>query len=180
KVRRSKISHVFISHMHGDHYFGLVGLINTFGLLSHMQELHIFGPEALQQIIEMQLKMAQTFLPYPLHFHAVTQNAVLVDDDKMRVKCFRTDHRIQCFGFTFEEKTNKRKILPEQAQHYQIPLTFYSSLQNGLDYTTPGGEVIKNEWVTLPHEKGKSYAFCADTRYDESMIEHFYGFDAIY
>lgn len=180
KIRRGKISHIFISHLHGDHYFGLVGLLNTFGLLSHKQELHVYGPEALQQIIEMQLNVAETHLPYPLHFHAVTENATLVDNDKIRIKCFRTNHRIQCFGFSFEEKMAKRKIIVDRARKYDIPITFYSSLQNGLDYITPRGETIRNDEVTAAPEKGKSYAFCADTKYDESIIEHIYGFDAIY
>ena len=180
KVRRGKISHIFISHLHGDHYFGLVGLINTFGLLSHKQELHVYGPAPLQEIIEMQLRVAETSLPYPLHFHTITQNAVLVDNEKIRIKCFETAHRIQCFGFSFEEKLSKRKILVDKVRRYEIPLTFYTSLQNGLDYITPKGEVIKNETLTAAPEKGKRYAFCADTRYDESLIEHIYGFDTIY
>ena len=180
KIRRGKISHIFISHLHGDHYFGLVGLINTFGLLSHKQELHVYGPAPLEQIIEMQLKVAETVLPYPLFFHTITGNATLVDNEKIRIKCFETTHRIQCFGFSFEEKMSKRKILVERTRKYNIPLTFYSSLQNGLDYITPKGEVIKNETLTPAPEKGKRYAFCADTRYDESIIEHIYGYDTIY
>ncbi len=180
KVRRGKISHIFISHLHGDHYFGLVGLINTFGLLSHKQELHIYAPEPLQEIIEMQLKVADTYLPYPLHFHTISENAILIDNEKIRIKCFETTHRIQCFGFSFEEKMSKRKILVERTRKYDIPLTFYSSLQNGLDYITPKGEVVKNDSLTAAPEKGKRYAFCADTRYDESIIEHIYGFDTIY
>jgi len=180
KIRRGKISHIFISHLHGDHYFGLVGLINTFGLLSHKQELHIYGPAPLEQIIEMQLKVAETFLPYPLYFHTITGNATLVDNEKIRIKCFETTHRIQCFGFSFEEKMSKRKILVERTRKYNIPLTFYSSLQNGLDYITPKGEVIKNDTLTAAPENGKRYAFCADTRYDESIIEHIYGYDTIY
>lgn len=180
KIRRGKISHIFISHLHGDHYFGLVGLINTFGLLSHTQKLHIYGPEPLQEIIQMQLRVAETFIPYPLHFHVVTENAVLVDNDKIRIKCFRTSHRIQCFGFSFEEKITKRKILIDQVRKYDIPVSFYSSLQNGLDYITPKGEVVPNDLVTAAPEKGKRYAFCADTRYDETLLEHIYGFDTIY
>jgi len=180
KIRRGKISHIFISHLHGDHYFGLVGLINTFGLLSHKQELHVYGPAPLEQIIEMQLKVAETVLPYPLYFHTITDNATLVDTEKITIKCFETTHRIQCFGFSFEEKISKRKILLERTRKYNIPLTFYSSLQNGLDYITPKGEVIKNETITTAPEKGKRYAFCADTRYDESIIEHIYGYDTIY
>ena len=180
KVRRGKISHIFISHLHGDHYFGLVGLINTFGLLSHKQELHIYGPEPLQQIIETQLKVAETYLSYPLFFHSITANAVLVDNEKIRIKCFETTHRIQCFGFSFEEKMSKRKILVDKVRKHDIPVTFYSSLQNGLDYITAKGDVIKNDTVTAAPEKGKRYAFCADTRYDESLIEHIYGFDTVY
>jgi ribonuclease Z len=180
KIRRGKIARIFISHLHGDHYFGLVGLLNTFGLLSHKQELHVYGPEPLQAIIEMQLKVADTHLPYPLYFHTVSDNATLVDDAKIRIKSFKTTHRIPCFGFSFEEKMSKRKILVDKAKKYDIPLTFYSSLQNGLDYITPKGEVIRNDAVTTAPEKGKRYAFCADTRYDESLIEHIYGFDAIY
>ena len=180
KVRRGKISHIFISHLHGDHYFGLVGLINTFGLLSHKQELHIYGPEPLQQIIETQLKVAETYLSYTLFFHSITANAVLVDNEKIRIKCFETTHRIQCFGFSFEEKMSKRKILVDKVRKHDIPVTFYSSLQNGLDYITAKGDIIKNDTVTAAPEKGKRYAFCADTRYDESLIEHIYGFDTVY
>jgi ribonuclease Z len=180
KIRRGKISHIFISHLHGDHYFGLVGLINTFSLLSHKQELHVYGPEPLQQIIEMQLKVADTTLSYPLHFHTLTENATLVDNDRIRIKCFRTQHRILCFGFSFEEKEGKRKLLIDKVRKLNIPVTFYNSLQNGLDYITPKGKVIKNDTVTAAPGKGKRYAYCADTRYDEELIHHIYDFDAIY
>lgn len=180
KIRRGKISHIFISHLHGDHYFGLVGLINTFSLLSHKQELHVYGPEPLQQIIELQLKVADTVLSYPIFFHTLTENATLVDNERIRIKCFRTQHRIPCFGFSFEEKEGKRKLLIEKIRKLQIPISFYSSLQNGLDYITPKGKVIKNDTVTTSPGKGKRYAFCADTRYDEGLVEHIYDFDTIY
>lgn len=180
KVRRGKISHVFISHLHGDHYYGLIGLINTFGLLSHLQELHVFGPEPLQQIIELQLKVAEANLPYALHFHVLTENATLVENEVIRIKCFRTDHRIPTFGFTFEEKEGKRKLLIEKVRALDIPVSFYSSLQAGLDYITPDGTVVPNTDVTTAPAAGKKYAFCADTRYDERIIEHVRGFDAIY
>lgn len=180
KIRRGKISHIFISHLHGDHYFGLIGLINTFNLLSHKQELHIYGPAPLQQIIEMQLKVAESIMCFDLHFHTLTQNETLVDNDKIRIKCFRTTHRIECYGFSFEEKEGKRKLLIEKVRKQKIPLSFYGSLQNGFDYITPRGTVIKNDTITAPPGKGKKYAFCADTRYDEGIIEHIYGFDTIY
>jgi ribonuclease Z len=180
KIRRGRISHIFISHLHGDHYFGLVGLLNTFGLLSHKQELHVFGPAPLQQIIEMQMKVAETVLPYQLHFHTISMNDVLVDNEKIRISCFRTSHRIECYGFLFEEKEGKRKLLIDKVRKQNIPVSFYSSLQAGLDYITPRGQLISNDSVTAPPEKGKKYAFCADTRYDETLIPIIYGADMIY
>lgn len=180
KIRRSKISHVFISHLHGDHYFGLVGLLNTFGLLSHSQELHIFGPAALQQIIELQLQVAETQLPYALHFHVVDGNATLVDNEQIRIKSFRTDHRIPTYGFSFEEKRDRRKLIIDKVEEAGIPVSFYNSLQQGLDYIKPDGSVIANRELTTAPVPGKKYAFCADTRYDERIIEHIRGFDMIY
>jgi ribonuclease Z len=180
KIRRGKISHIFISHLHGDHYFGLVGLLNTFGLLSHKQELHVHAPAPLQQIIEMQMNVAETDLPYPLHFHTLTKAEVLVDTDKIRVSCFPTTHRIECYGFLFEEKEGKRKLLIDKIRKLSIPLSFYSSLQNGLDYITTKGQIIRNDSVTASPERGKKYAFCADTMYDENIIQYIYGADMIY
>lgn len=180
KIRRSKISHIFISHLHGDHYFGLVGLLNTFGLLSHKQELHVYGPAPLQQIIEMQMTVADTILPYALYFHTLCQPKTLVDTDTIRISCFSTNHRIECYGFLFEEKEGKRKLLIDKVRKLNIPVSFYSSLQNGLDYMTSRGQIIPNESVTAAPEKGKKYAFCADTKYDETIIPYIYGADTIY
>ncbi|HEU4470320.1 MAG TPA: ribonuclease Z [Flavisolibacter sp.] len=180
KIRRGKISHIFISHLHGDHYFGLVGLLNTFGLLTHKQELHVYGPAPLQQIIEMQMNVAETTLPYPLFFHTLSKPEVLVDNEKIRISCFPTSHRIECYGFLFEEKEGKRKLLIDKVRKLNIPISFYSSLQNGLDYITPRGQVISNDAVTTSPERGKKYAFCADTRYDEGLIPYIYGADMIY
>lgn len=180
KIRRGKITHIFISHLHGDHYYGLIGLINSFSLLSHQQEMHIFAPSPLQQIIEMQLKVADNTLSYPLYFHTLSQPGVLVDNEKIKISCFRTTHRIECYGFLFSEKESKRKLLVEKAQQYDIPISFYSSLKAGLDYITPNGEVIPNAEVTADPERGRKYAFCADTRYDETIIQHIDGADAIY
>jgi len=180
RIRRAKISHVFISHLHGDHYFGLAGLITTFGLLNHQQELHVYAPSPLQEIIDLQLKVADTLLPYPLYFHTITKNGVLVDDEKFMVKCFRTNHRIECFGFVFTEKKKPRKIDIDKVREFQIPQSFYKKLEDGLDYITKDDQLIKNDAVTIPAPKGKSYAFCADTKYDESIIPHILEADMIY
>lgn len=180
KIRRGKISHIFISHLHGDHYFGLVGLINTFGLLSHQQDLHVFGPLPLQEIIELQLKVAETSLCYNLHFHTISKEATLVDNDKITIRCFRTNHRIECYGFVFEEKKKPRKLDHDKAVDYEIPIAFFERLKNGEDYLRKDGTLIKNEWVTTEAVKGDKYAFCADTKYDESIIPFIQGSDLIY
>ena len=180
KIRRSKISHIFISHLHGDHYFGLVGLINSFNLLGHKQELHIFGPSPLKEILEIQMRVADTTMCYPLHIHTITEPTVLLDNEKVTVKCFRTNHRIECYGFSFEQKKKLRKLDAVKAKSYSIPSSFYERLTNGEDYTTSDGTVIRNEQVTMPATPGKKYAFCADTKYDESLIPHIQDYDMIY
>ena len=180
KIRRSKISHVFISHLHGDHYFGLIGLINSFGLLNHQQELHVFGPSPLKEIIEIQLKVAETSLCYQLHLHSITEAATLLDDERITVECFRTNHRIECYGFVFREKRPPRKLNPEKAKEFEIPSSFYDRLKNGEDYMRKDGILIRNEQVTEAAEKGKVYAFCADTKYDESILPYIKDADMIY
>ncbi len=180
KIRRSKISHIFISHLHGDHYFGLIGLINSFSLLSRLQELHIFAPSPLKEIIELQLKVADTKLTYDLHIHAITGPATILETEKLAVKCFRTNHRIECYGFSFTEKKLPRKLNPDKAKAYEIPASFYERLTNGEDYISKDGTVIKNELVTDPAKPGKKYAYCADTKYDESIIPHIQDADMIY
>ncbi|MBS1620561.1 MAG: ribonuclease Z [Bacteroidetes bacterium] len=180
KIRRSKISHIFISHLHGDHYFGLIGLINSFGLLNRLQDLHIFAPSPLQHLIELQLKVADTVLPFNLHFHTIRNEGVLLDEEKYSVTCFHTNHRIECYGFAFIEKKKPRRLLPEKAREFEIPSHFYDRLTHGEDYIKKDGSVVKNEWVTLEAAKGKVYAFCADTKYDESIIPHIDGADMIY
>ncbi len=180
KIRRSRISHIFISHLHGDHYFGLVGLLNSFSLLGHKQEMHIFGPVQLQEIIEIQLRVADTKLCYPLHFHVINGPAMLVDNDEFQVECFPTEHRIECYGFVFREKRKPRKLIIESVRENNIPVGFYERLKNGEDFVTTAGEIIKNEWVTRPAAKGKVYAFCADTRYNESILPYISDADLIY
>ncbi len=180
KIRRSKISHIFISHLHGDHYFGLVGLITSFGLLNHLQDLHIYAPSPLKEIIDWQLKVASTALPYKLFFHTIDKEEILVDEEKFSVKCFPTTHRIECYGFSFHEKKSRRKLNPDKAREYNIPVSFFDKLKDGEDYIHADGKIIKSEWVTEEAPPGKTYAFCADTKYDESIIPYIENADMIY
>jgi ribonuclease Z len=180
KIRRSKISHIFISHLHGDHYFGLIGLINTLSLLSHQQEIHVFGPSPLKEIIELQLKVADTKVCYPLHLHTISSSGTLVDNERVAINCFRTNHRIECYGFSFIQKKQLRKLNPEKARAYEIPSSFNERLTKGEDYVRKDGSFVSNALVTDAGLPGKRYAFCADTKYDESLIPHIEGFDLIY
>lgn len=180
KIRRSKITHIFISHLHGDHYFGLIGLLNSLSLLGHNQPISLFAPAALQEILDIQLKVSDTTLGFELNFHPIDGAATLVDTPSISIKCFPTDHRIPCFGFSFEEKRVPRKLIPEKAKAAGIPAMYYERLVRGEDYIKKSGERIPVETVTEPSLPGPKYAFCADTRYDESIIEHVKGFDLIY
>ncbi len=180
KVRRSKISHIFISHLHGDHYFGLVGLLTSMSLLHRTHELHLHGPAALEEIIGLQLTAADTHLTYPLHFHPLNEEGLIVDGKKIKVYCFKTQHRIACWGFLFREKRNPRKINAARAFTCGIPTAFYEKLQQGHDYTREDGSVIFNEDVTVPAPSSLSYAFCADTIYDEGLAEKIKGVDLLY
>ena len=169
KIRRSKIHHIFISHLHGDHYFGLIGLITSMGLLGREQELNIYGPPQLDDIIQLQLKVADTTLPFPLVFHKLEKEGTIIDNARFQVACFETQHRIPCWGFVICEKKKPRKIDKPKVLASGIPAVYYERLKNGDDYEMKDGTVIKNETVTIPNKLPRSYAYCADTVYDESL-----------
>lgn len=171
KIRRGKLNHIFISHLHGDHYFGLIGLISSMALLNREQPLHLFAPPGLEEIISLQLKVASTTLPYELVFHPLNDEEVILDTPKFSVEAFHTQHRIPCWGFLIKEKKHPRKLDKEKAINFDIPAAFYPSLKMGYDYTSKDGFVVYNDQVTIPNSPAKSYAYCADTIYDERLIE---------
>lgn len=180
KIKRSRINHIFISHLHGDHYFGLIGLLTSMSLLSRNQDLHVHAPADLEPIIRLQLEAADTQMSYGLHFHAIGGEGILHEDGKVMVRCFPLQHRIECWGFLFTQKKNPRKIVPERARAFEIPASFYEKLQLGEDYVTKKGTIIPNEEVTLPTSKPKTYAYCSDTIFDESLIERVQHADLLY
>lgn len=180
KIRRSKINRIFISHLHGDHYYGLIGLLTSMSLLGRIQELHLHAPKALEEIINLQLKAGDTHLSYKLHFHPLKKEGLIVDDKKITVECFKVQHRIECWGFLFREKKNPRKVNPERALIYEIPAAFYEKLQQGQDYVNKKGTIVPNEEVTIAATKGKSYAYCADTIYDEGLAKIVKHVDLLY
>lgn len=180
KIRRSRINHIFISHLHGDHYFGLIGLLTSMSLLSRTQDLHLHAPAALEQIITLQLNVAAVRLSYKLHFHAITGDEIIVNDNKIIVESFAVKHRIECWGFLFTEKKNPRKIDKVRIKAYEIPTSFYDKLQKGEDYVTKKGTIVPNEEVTLPGPLPKKYAYCADTIYDETLVKKIQLVDLLY
>lgn len=180
KVKRSKINRIFISHLHGDHYFGLIGLITSMGLLSRTNDLHLHGPAPLKAIIDMQLEVAATSLPFTLHFHPLEDEGLIASDKKMTVHCFKVKHRIDCWGFLFREKKNPRKINAERAAIYEIPAAYYEKLQQGHDYVNKKGTIVPNDEVTFEAPKPKSYAYCADTIFDETLAEKVKDVDLLY
>ncbi|MBC7867347.1 MAG: ribonuclease Z [Gloeobacteraceae cyanobacterium ES-bin-316] len=171
KIKRSKINHVFISHMHGDHYFGLIGLISSMGLMGRTTDLFIYAPAPLKDIIELQLNAAHNKLPFKIFYHALGNECIVYNGKRISVESFKVNHRIDCWGFIFREKKNPRSIDPERVRAYEIPASFYEALQHGEDYTTKKGTIIPNEEVTTAASPSKSYAYCADTLYDESIAE---------
>ncbi|WP_276480975.1 ribonuclease Z [Paraflavitalea pollutisoli] len=180
KIRWGRINHIFISHLHGDHYFGLPGLVNSMGLLHREHELHLYAPAPLKEILDLQLQAAATVLPYQLHFHPLEKEGVLIKTDRYKVTCFPTKHRIACWGFRFDQVKAPRRVNPEKAIRHEVPASFYDRLKQGEDYTTKSGELISNEWVTDPAPKPQSYAYSADTLYDEELIDRVRGVDILY
>lgn len=180
KIKRSRINHIFISHLHGDHYFGLIGLLNSLALNNRLNPLHIYSPDKLQPIIELQMGVAGNAFPYPLYFHHLKEEGVVFEDKRLAVECFKVNHRIECWGFIFREKKNPRKVNISEVQKYKVPPTFFESLHEGEDFVNPQNEVIKNEVLTVANEPGKTYAFCADTSYYEPISEKIKNVDLVY
>lgn len=175
------ILHIYISHLHGDHYFGLPGLVNSMSLLGRTLPLHLYGPAPLEGMLQQILDVADTVLSYPLHFHALPEGAALLTDtSSFTVHCFPVNHRIQCHGFLIESKTKGRKLLPEKCREYDIPTYYYDKLKQGEDYEQKEGAIVKNEWVTEDGPASKKYAYCADTVFTDSFLHHIQGVDTVY
>jgi len=180
KIRWGRINHIFISHLHGDHYFGLPGFIHSMGLLNREHDLHLYAPFELKAILDLQFQASGSILPYVLHFHPLETEGVLVKTDKFKVSCFPTRHRIPCWGFKFEQVRSPRRVNPGKAKQHEVPSSFFDRLKAGESYTNKSGELIDNEWVTDPGPRPKSYAYCADTIYHEELIAKVIGADLLY
>ena len=177
-----RINHIFISHLHGDHYFGLIGLISSMHLLGRKKELHIYAHEELEEIVNLQLKASKTELNYPLFFHPLPENEslIILEDENIRVSNIILDHSIKCCGFLFEEKKSPRKILPDELEKYNIPNTKINGLKNGADWINDNGEVVPNNLLTKPNNSPYKYAYCSDTRFNNKIIKQIKEVDLLY
>jgi ribonuclease Z len=180
-VKWRNVHHIFISHLHGDHYFGLPGLINSMSLLGRVAPLHIHAPAGLKPIIDSILSAAKTVLNYPLYFNALPEGGgEILDTLSLNVKCFLVEHGVECYGFLVESKTRGRRILPEKCKEYGIPQENFEQLKQGNDYEAANGTIVKNEWVTQDGPTPKKYAYCTDTLFTEKFLPLIQGVDVIY
>ncbi|MCK0162034.1 ribonuclease Z [Allomuricauda sp. F6463D] len=172
KVKFSRINHIFISHLHGDHFFGLPGLVSTFRLLGREKELHIYGPKGIKQAITLFLKLGDSWTNYPLVFHELEskESELIFEDEKLTVRTIPLIHRVYTNGFLFQEKVAPRTLNIEATRKYKIDKSQFNNIKNGADGLDASGKIIPNKEITLAPPKPKSYAFCSDTMYNEAML----------
>jgi ribonuclease Z len=180
-IKWRRLNHILISHMHGDHYFGLPGLLNSMSLMGRVEPLYLIGPAPLMPILHSILQVADTVLSYPLHFIPLPEgDALVVDTPVFSIHCFPVQHRITCHGYLIQSKHKYRKILPEICALHQVPVTYFDALKQGADYVNEQGTVVPNALLTLAPTPPKKYAYCADTLYTTSFLPFIQGVDAMY
>jgi ribonuclease Z len=172
-VKASRIDHIFISHLHGDHYLGLVGLLSSMHLNGRKKPLKVYGPPQLKEIVELQLQYSETTLQYELEFiFTNAENAeVILENQDVTVESIPLDHGIACTGFLFREKKRLRKLLKEKLEQFSIPIEYFTALKKGADYIAPDGKVYKNDLLTVDSEMPKTYVYCSDTLYNEMYFK---------
>ena len=181
-IKRGKLDYILISHMHGDHYFGLVGLLNSFRLNNRTSDLHIYAPPELEQIILLQANYLDEEWPFKVHFTPLKfgSSYLLFENDQFIVKTIPLNHRVPCNGFLIQEQAKPRKINSEAVAKHKVPHTAMASLKNGEDFINEEGMRIPNELLTENAPKSFSYAYCSDTLYDESLVPIIKGVDVLY
>lgn len=181
-ARFTKLSHVFITHLHGDHCFGLIGMISTFGLVGRTATFHVYGPEALGPILRGQIDFFTHDLGFEVEFHPVdtTRHAVVYEDRSIMVESIPLQHRLPTCGYLIREKQLLPHIRPEMMQAYRIPVSQVNNIKNGADWTMPDGEVIPNSRLVRPADPPRSYAYCSDTRYLPSLHQLVKGVNTLY
>lgn len=182
RLKFSRLNHIFISHLHGDHCFGLLGLISTLNLLGRTAELHIHSPKGLEDLMIPMLDFVNRQMTYKVLFHefGTKEAAVVYEDRSLTVTTIPLRHRMPCCGFLFAEKPGPNHILRDMIDFYQVPVYELNRIKNGADYVTPEGEVIPNARLTRPSAAPRRYAYCSDTIYLPSVTEQIKGVDLLF
>jgi len=183
KVGFTKINHIFISHLHGDHFYGLVGLLSTYGILGREKELHIYGPKGIKKVTLLQLKISESHAKYPMIFHELSskESELIFEDDKVSVRTIPLKHRVYTNGYLFTEKEKPLKLHIDNINNYdEIDRADYNNIKAGKDVVLSTGEVIPNAELTLPPKKALSFAFCSDTVYKPNIVPVIENVDLLY
>lgn len=178
----NKIGHIFISHMHGDHCFGLIGMISTFGLLGRTAALHVYGEPSLGAVIDFQLNAFCRDLGYEVVFHPVdtTRQAVVYEDRSLTVETIPLEHHLPCCGYLFREKPTLPHIRRDMLEFYGIPVSQIQNIKNGQDFVMPDGTVVPNDRLVKPADAPRAYAFVSDTKYMPHLAERLKGVTTLY
>ncbi|SRR5690606_25074829 len=181
-IKGSRISHIFISHLHGDHYLGLVGLLSSQHLVGRQSELHLYGPSALKEILDLQFKHSDTRLRYPLIFHPTNayRQEVIFENTQLQVTSFPLQHRIACTGFRFDEKPRSASLKKEEVERLNIPVPYRRLLKRGIDYVADDGTVYSAKDLTYAPPQPRSYAYCSDTVMNADYLGAIRGVDLLY
>jgi ribonuclease Z len=182
KIKFAHIKHIFISHLHGDHFYGLPGLISTFRLLGREAPLHIYGPVGIREAVTLLLKLSNSWTNYPLHFHELSEKepVCLFSDGEMEVHTIPLKHRVYTNGFLFRETPKERKINPEAVKKLRVDQSQMRNLKQGKDVVNIDGESISNAQLTHDPKPSKAYAFCSDTAYHPEITRQIQGVDVLY
>ncbi len=182
RVRFTKISAVFISHLHGDHCLGLTGMLSTFGLLGRTARLAVYAPSQLEPLLRQSMQMFCNGLEYEVDFHALDTKkaAVVYEDRSLTIETIPLEHRMPCCGFLFREKPTLSHIRRDMADFYQVPVSQFNLIKAGADWTSPDGRVVPNHVLTEPADPPRSYAYCSDTRYLPTLHELLQGVTTLY
>ena len=182
KIKFHRINHIFISHLHGDHYFGLLGLLSTMHLQGRTIPMNLYCQPALKEIIDIQLKHSETALRFEIIYHFLDSlnSQIIFSDEDIEIKTIILNHRIPCTGFLFKEKSRLRKLVKEKLQKYSISVASLQELKNGKDIVDDNGHVILNSELTTNPKPTRSYAFCSDTCYDERILPFIEKVDLLY
>lgn len=179
-LKAARIDYIFISHLHGDHYFGLIGLLSSLHLNGRIKPMQIFGPKPLLEILEIQFKYSDTVLRYPIEFFPIEadQSTQIFENSDLIVKTIVLNHRIPTTGFIFQQKKRQRKLIKEKAD--EVPMAYYTALKKGVDVELPNGDVLRSADYTIEADAPRSYAYCSDTLFDERYFSTINGCDTLY